>query len=126
MLQDLKALSFPLGFYPILVQANPEAATSTLAYEVPEGKVTLLYGIIVCNRDNSSHNFRVSISKEYADLDDSHYLYKGTQISANDTLFIEFAKGILLEAQTLLRLYVDAKQLTFTILGIEEDLNASP
>jgi hypothetical protein len=103
--------------YHVLGQANPPAATLTVAYTVPAATSVVVSTIKVCNRSATPTLFRVSIAVAGVGDDPKQYIYYDNAIPWNRS-FGE-TEGITLAAGDVVRVYATLATLTFSIFGNE-------
>lgn len=103
--------------YEILGQSAPSATTSTTLYTGPSSTKTVVSVVTVCNRSSTPATFRLGVDDAAGGDGNSDYLYYDCPIAGNETL--EVARGIILEATDLLRVYASTANLTFAAFGVK-------
>jgi hypothetical protein len=103
--------------YKVLGQEALPAASLTDVYTVPAATEAVISSIIVCNRDSSSHKYRLSIAVGGAADDVEQYLaYDVTLLGESSD---DWTIGATLAAGDVVRAYGDAAQLSVSVFGTE-------
>jgi len=101
----------------VLGQAAPAATTETILYTVPDMSQTTVSSIVICNRNNSNHHYRINVSVAGATTSNKEYLFYDNVINANTTE--AHVIGITLNQTDEIKVYSDAAHLSFNLFGCE-------
>lgn len=104
----------------LLAQANPAATTLADIYTVPSTVSVQITTVWVTNRDTVPHNFRMSIAPSGAADDPKQYIYYNVQVPSSVTSggAVIQAVNLPLTKKDVVRVYVDAQQLSFSLFGL--------
>ena len=103
--------------YRVLGQAALPADSLTDVYTVPANTEAVVSSIIICNRDTSSHKYRLSVAVGGAGDDVKQYLaYNVTLLPESSD---DWTIGATLAAGDVVRAYGDAAQLSVGVFGTE-------
>jgi hypothetical protein len=103
--------------YRVLGQVSPTANTLTPAFTVPSSTSVQISSIVVCNTNNTSTTFRVSIQVAGASDNIKQYLYYDLPISDNDTFVATI--DITMAATDILAVQAGMSGVVFNIFGVE-------
>lgn len=103
--------------YKILGQSNPNAATDTIGYIVPEGANAVVSTLSVCNRANTAKTFRLAAMPSGNTLSNVHYIAYDTTVPGNET--ISLTLGLSLSANDHIYVRAIDTSLSFSIFGAE-------
>lgn len=101
----------------VLAQNTPSANTLTTLYTVPGSTSTTVSSLVVCNTNNTSVTFRVSVAIAGAADTISQYIYYDLTLAANDTFI--FTGGLSLATTDLIRIYASNTNVSFAAYGVE-------
>ncbi len=101
----------------VLGQSAPAATTETVLYTVPNMTQTTISSIVICNRNNSNHSYRINVSVAGATTSNKEYLFYDVISTANTTQ--AHVIGITLNQTDVVKVYADAAHLSFSLFGCE-------
>lgn len=103
--------------YKVLAQLKPAATTLTTAYTVASATSTTVSSVVVCNTNNTSVTFRISVAIAGAADTKEQYLYYDLPLQGNDTFIATV--GVTLAATDVLKVYASATNVAFNFFGVE-------
>src|ERR1700679_3815713 len=101
----------------VLGQSTPAATTLTNLYTVPSTYASVVSSITICNSNNSTILFRVSIAQAGASDSLQQYLYYDLPLAPNDTFIATI--GISLAETDVIRIQSNTANVSFNLLGVE-------
>jgi hypothetical protein len=103
--------------YKVLGQVALPATSLTAVYTVPASTEAVISSIVVCNRDSSSHKYRLSIAVAGASDDPKQYIAYDVNLLPESV--DDFTIGATLGAADVVRAYADAAQVSVSVFGTE-------
>lgn len=99
--------------YKSPAQAKPDASTLTSLYTVPANTQVVTSNIHVCNIGTESANIRIAVRPNGAEIADTHYLFYGLTIMANDT--IQLGDGITMDSADVMSVWSSTGNVVFNL-----------
>ena len=101
--------------YKVLGQTG-DASTAVDIYTAT-GVEAIVSTLVVCNRSAASKTFDISVRPAGATEANQHYIAKGTNIGANDSITLTL--GITLEATDVITVTASTADVSFSVFGTE-------
>jgi hypothetical protein len=99
--------------YKTPAQLVPPANTLSTLYTVPGETQVVISNIHACNFGNTTSSLRIAIRPNGSSIENSHYLFFGLNVAANDT--IEFGHGITMDDSDVISVFSSSGSVSFNM-----------